>query len=880
MRIFDRLRLFFRDLLGRTQFEREIEEELAAFEAMAAEDSRYQGVDEAPAARAARIRTGGREQVKERLRAERHGVGFETFGRDVRQGIRLLRRQPGFSAVVILILAVGIGANTAVFSVVASVLLRPLPFAESDRLVRLQVAREGSPSLTSVSPRYFHAVRERATRLESVAAQRFQNLTLTGQGEPERVVGIGVSDGWQVTLGVRPRLGRGFDPEEEAAGSGSRSVLLSHAFWQRRFGGDTDVVGRVLRLNGDNYTVIGVLGPEFRYPYNTDLWFPMTFSPLAASPGDLNVPARIRRGVGLAEVQRELDEVGSQLARAVPGHEGVSIVARPFAEEFRRDPNRSIVALLSAVGFVLLIACANVANLMLARGTVRVREVAVRTALGGSRARQVRQMLTESLILAGAGGVLGVVFAAVATQWLGVLITPRLGEVIGGVRVSAGVLAAAGGLTVATALLFGLPSALRLTSRPADVLGQRWAPAPSGKLLNGLVVVEVALATVLLVGSGLMVGSFLRLVRTDVGYQAENLLHLNLGFPEPEYDEPARRVAAVRAIIDRVNAVPGVRAAGITTMQPIPRTRRNTGTALVTRTDFDDALPPVVNLRLVTPEYFATLGLRIVRGRGLTADDTEAGEPVLVVNQAAAARFWPDGDPVGAAVKPARRDDPDIPWHRVVGVVADIAEPSDRMPETVYQAYDQATALQPPGSWFTTSVSLMVRTSGGPKPPVDAIRAAVHEVDPTLPLFDVQSMEAALREPLADRRLGTTMTTGFGLFGLFMAALGTYGVLAFAVSRRIPEIGVRMAMGARPGQIFAMILRRGMRLVGVGLLIGLVAAFGLTGLLERIVPEVDASAVAAWATAAAALLGAGLVACWLPAQRAVSVDPLKALRSE
>ncbi|MGD8276965.1 MAG: ABC transporter permease [Gemmatimonadota bacterium] len=880
MRWLDRIVSAVRDVIGRRRFEREMDDELRAFEAMVEEDERRAGHPADAARRAARLRVGGRDQAKERIRAVRFGSRLETVLGDLRQGVRLVRRQPGFSLMVVLILSLGIGANAALYSVVRSVLSAPLPFADSGRLVRILSSREGSATRSAVSPLYFQTLREESVLLERVAAQRYQSLTLTGDGDPERVVGIGVSDGWQATLGVRPVLGRGFDAAEQAAGSASRVVLLSDGFWRRRFAGAAGIVGRTLRLNGERYTVIGVMPPQFRYPYLADLWLPMTFPLAATSPGDLNVPARMRAGVTRAEVQAEAERIAARLSRETPGQAGISLFVRPFGDEFQRDPNRSIAALLVAVGFVLLIACVNVANLMLARSGSRLREVAVRAALGASRARQLRQLLTESLVVAGLGGVLGTLLAVAATGWLDVLIPSRLGEVIGVVRLDPAVLGAAAALTVLTGVLFGLPPAVRLTgSGLSGFLGQR-SRGGGGRVLDGLVVTEVALALVLLTGAGLMLRNFARILRSDVGYEADGLVRINVGFPEPGYATPDRRVAAVAALVERVEAVPGVVAAAVTSMQPIPRTTTNTGTALVPGPAFAEDVPPLVNLRLVTPGYFETLGIPVVRGRGFTGDDVETTEPVLIVNESAARKFWPDHDPIGLSVKPSRREDETMPWHRIVGVVADIAEPSDDIPGTVYRVYPQAASSQPPGSWYTTTVVLMVRTASGMPAPLDAIRAAVRDVDPRIPLFDIASMRSALEEPLADRRLGTALSTGFGLFGLLMAALGTYGVLAWAVSRRVPEFGVRMALGARPIGILAMVMRGGLRLLAVGLAVGLVASMAVTRVLTRIVPDLDPWDPLAFGLAIAALLVAGLAACWIPARRATRVDPVRALRTD
>ena len=601
-----------------------------------------------------------------------------------------MRRQPGFTAIAVVTLALGIGANTAIVSVVRSVLLAPLPFRDAGRLVRLTLratdatgrVREGSPS-----PAVFHAVRDHSRLVERVAAQRFQNLTLTGDGEPARVVATAVSDQWAETLGIRPILGRSFSEEEQRDGDSARVALVGHGFWTRRFGASPNVLGQPLRLNDRVYTIIGVMPPQFRYPYNTEVWLPMTVPPERAGPGDLNTPARMRPGVSHAAFDDELTRIVRTGGLDPESTADLRLVGVPMREEFRRDPNQSIATLAVAVGFVLLVACVNLATLLLARGGARSHELALRAAIGASQRRLIRQLLTESVLLAAAGGAAGMFVALGASRSLTALIPPRLGEVIQQVRIDGGVLAVSALLCVLTGVLFGLAPALRLTRRnPGDVLrdGGRPGAERGGSTLRMLVVGEVALATVLLTGAGLMGRNFVRLLSADVGYEAAGLMRINVGLPESAYADPGRRVATVREIEARVSAVPGVAAAGVTMLQPIPRTRANIGTSFVLDAAAVDptALPPVVNRRLVTPGYFRAMGLRLVAGRGFTGADDERGALVAVVNQRAARRFWPESDAVGRRVK---LGGPDGPWRTVVGVVSDMAEPYDQMRETVFQ---------------------------------------------------------------------------------------------------------------------------------------------------------------------------------------------------
>jgi predicted permease len=881
------LRLILRDFFRRDRFEREMRDELDAYLDLSLDAHVRRGLSEDAARRAARLELGGVEQTRERLRAERAGVFLDTFVQDVRYALRLMRRQPGFTLVAVLTLALGIGANTAVMSVVRSVLLAPLPFADADRLVRLRIIQtdaSGRERDLSLVPAYFHGIRERSRLLERVAAQRFQNLTLMGTDRAERVVAIGVSEQWAETLGVRPLLGRTFSEDEQREGSAARVVLLGHGFWLRQFGGDQAILGRAIRLSDRDYSVIGVMPAQFRYPYDADLWFPISIPAAAVAPGDLNAPARMRPGVTHAQLDAELASLAADLTREFPTGSRIRLAGIPMREEFARDPNRSIAALAVAVGFVLLLVCVNLATLLMAQGGSRAREFALRTAIGAGRRRQIRQLLTESGLLAAAGGVGGVVLAVGVSRWLGTLIPARLSEVIQQVEIDGVVLAASAMLCLFTGLLFGIVPASSLTRRaPAGVLkdGGRPGSGAGGRPLNLLVVGEAALAMVLLAGAALMAQNFARLVTADVGYDATGLIRINLGLNDASYADPGRRTATIRQILERVEAVPGIASAGVTSLQPIPRTRANLGTSLEPDSTSDPtAALPLVNRRLVTPAYFRTMGLRLVAGRGFTELDGETSQPVAVLNESAARRFWPGEDPIGRRVRPGPRGS-EGPWHLVVGVVSNMAEPDDAaMRDTMYQPYAQANATLPPGVWVTTSASLMIRTTGDPAAAIDGSRHVILEVDPSLPLFDIAAMEAALAAPLSGHRLGAIVFVVFGVFGLLTAVLGTYGVVAFSVSRRVPEFGVRLALGAPPSDLLRAVMSEGLRLAAVGIVAGTLASLALSQLLAAVVTEVSPRDPGTLAGVGAILIVAAAAACVGPALRATRVDPITALRLE
>jgi putative ABC transport system permease protein len=787
---------------------------------------------------------------------------------------------------VVATLALGIGANTAIFSVVTSVLLSPLPFPNSDRLVRIVVTlaqANGQVLQTSPSAADFHFLRNRSQLLERVAAQRFQDVTLTDQNSAERIVGIGVSDQWLETLEVQPLLGRGFDKTEQAEGSASSAVLISYGFWQRYFGGNSEALGKTLRLNDRSYTVIGVMPQQFRYPYKPDLWFPMTLSPTAARPGDLNIVGRLKPGVTDSQFRQELDVIAAEVARQFSVKADMGLSARRFAKEFQRDPNRSIVALVFAVAFVLAVACVNVANLQMARGYMRVREMAIRAAVGASRWRQIRLLITESMLLAAMGGICSVVLTLWGTDWLAMLISPRIGEVVSQVRVNTAVLIFSAVICVFTALIFGFAPALRLSQdKPAAALKDAGRGSRrGGRALRVMIMAQVTLAFVLLIGAGLMSQNLMRLLRTDVGYDPANLVKVALGLPTPRYNDPARRVRTIDRVLQSIETLPGVVAAGVTSLQPIPRTTSNELTAITLDRPIDSAVPLLTaNGRIVSPSYFRAMGMHVIRGRGFTAQDTETSTPVLLVNEAAARRFWPGEDPTGHRLKPGRPDDASVPWYTIVGVVNDIAEPDDDTLETIYRVYAQAAPSQPAGTWGTTSVSLMVRTAGPAPALLNQIREVVRAIDSTLPLYNATSMQSALAEPLSNQRLGTMMFVGFGAFGLFLAALGTYGVIASSVNQRRAEFGIRAAIGALPTDLLRLVMGEGLRVVFPGLIIGTALAWMLSRLLGAVTTEVNVHDPLMFIVTAVVLSLAGAIACWIPARRASRVDPMIALRTE
>lgn len=875
---------FLRDLTGRRRFERDLDADVESYLEMAAEAHQRRGLSPAAARRAARLELGGAEQAREAARAERSSVFLETLWQDTRVAVRRMRRQPGFTLVAMLTLALGIGANATVFSAVRSVLLAPLPFEDSDALVRLLTRRvdtSGREQTVAVSPAFFNAVRAESQLLESIAAQRYRDVQVTGDDAPERIAGIAVSDRWAETIGVRPVAGRVFTDAESREGSASRVVLLGHGFWQRRFGGDPGAVGQTLRLNEEPFTVVGVMPAGFRYPYRADVWFPTTIEGDVLSPGDMNVVARMRDGATVDMVAAEIERIAAETS----ARHGVDLglIARPMAVEFGRDPNRSIALLTGGVAFVLLLACVNLATLLLARSFDRQGEIALRAALGAGRRRQIRQLLTESVLLSGLGGAAGIALAYAAAGSLDVLIPNRLAEVIQVVRLDGMVLVSTVLLCGITGVLFGLAPALKLTRAPAEgaLHSAPRAGRRRGRVLGILVASEVALATLLLVGAGMMVRHFVVLANADVGYDPSNLVRLTMSLSRPDFGDPARRTDIVTRVLDAVRAAPGVAAAGATMLQPVPRTTTNLSTGIVVPgLAGTSRAAPAGNLRHVLPGYFDAIDLPLRAGRDFAASDADGAEPVVIVSERAASTLWPDEPALDQRVGLSTTNVSSDQWYRVVGVVADQAEPSGDVLSTIYQPYAQGTARLAPGLWLTTSVSLLVRVTGDEAAALAGVRQAVWSVDAGIPLYDVADMPTVLGEPLADQRLGATMFASFGTFALLLAALGTYGVLAFSVSRRIPEFGLRLALGAGRADVLKGVLFEGLTLVGIGLVVGGVAAIGLSRLAGNAMSDLPAADPLAWVAAIVTLAVTGLVACAVPAWRATRVDPITALRAD
>jgi putative ABC transport system permease protein len=804
--------------------------------------------------------------------------------RDLRYAWRGMRQRPGFTAVVLATLALGVGANVAIFSVVNGVLLRPLPYEDPDRVVRISNDASGG----TISEPEFADYRREATALGRVAAYAVSRTYVAGEPGAEQVAVARVSDGFFGVLGVAPRLGRAFAPDEERRGAPD-VIVLGHALWQRRFGGDPRVVGRDVRIGARPFTVVGVMPPSFEYPArDVAAWVPLRLnydSLWTRNNHYLTLVARLAPDASVERAETELRALGRRFARDFPesypkGSAPVPVVAS-VREALVGRTRPYLLALVGAVGFVLLIACVNVANLFLARGEMRRREVAVRAAIGAPRRRLARQALTESALHAVVGGALGLALA-----WLGVrglvALAPDALPRIGDVRVDGAALLFATLVAGATGALFGIVPALRGTrAEAAETLRQSGgARAPmQGRALarvrGALVVAEVGLAVVTLCGAGLMLRSLQSLGRVDLGFAPEGALTARVALPAAAYPT-ARRVQFYRDLEARLRAIPGVRAAGAIADLPIADPQNGWSIHLDGRQFATIGEAPYAAPEQVTPGAFRAMGIELVRGRTFTDADREGAPGVVVVNEAMAKQLWPGRDAIGRTLKMFSDD---AEWATVVGVVRDVRSRGflDDAPATMYFPHAQAarTAYVAPAT-----MSLVVRTAGDPAAVAGAVRAAVRALDRDAPVMRVLPLADVVNESIAGRRFTTRLLAGFAAVALALAGIGIYGLMSYDVSQRTYEIGVRRALGAQSSQILRLTMSRGARLAAAGLVGGVAGALVVTRLLGAVLVDVKPTDPLTLGGVALVLGAVAAVACYLPARRAGRVSPVEAIRAD
>jgi putative ABC transport system permease protein len=811
------------------------------------------------------------------------GEAMNDLLRDLRYGIRMVVKNPGFTLIVVLTLALGIGANTAIFSVVNAVLLRPLPFQDADRLFRVyETNRERRGGVTAPN---FTDWRAQQTKFEQIAASFGRNYNLTSGGEPERLSGARVSANYFALVGVQPVIGRSFSPAEDQHGA-NRVAILSHGLWQRRFGGNEGIIGQTITLDREQHVIIGVMPPTLRLQANSaQIWIPLALSPgeLSANGSHfLQVIGRLKPEATRETAEAEMKTIAKQLESKRPhSNTGWSVALVPIREQLVGDVQQSLLILLGAVGFVLLIACANVASLMLARASAREKEMSIRLALGASAWRLSRQLLTESLVLAFLGGVLGLLLAIWGADVLVTLLPdyiPRLGET----GIDGTVLGFTFGMALLTGLLFGLAPAFQASKPdPNKVLkeGGRSAMAGLGpyRLRSALVVGEVAMALLLLVGAGLLIRSFWRLQAVAPGFNPENVATLQMALPESRYPQPGQMAAFYQAVLERLSALPEVQSAAFTSHLPLGSGGFNLALTIEGHPPTSPQQLPTAFYRAVSADYFRAMGIPQVAGRAFTDLDREGTTRVAVINQQMAQRFWPGENPLG---KRFTADDNETTPIEIVGIVGDVKHfglGNESGPE-FFVPYQQARATF--WRWASRSLTLVIRPRTESAIALAGVRQAIWAVDSELPLYRVTSLEQLLSDSIAMQRVYMTLLVGFALIALLLAVVGIYGVMSYLVTQRTHEIGIRMALGAHPRDVLKLMINQGMRLTMIGIAIGLLSAFALTRFMSNLLFSIGPTDPVTFLLIAILLGAVALLACWIPAGRATKVDPMIALRFE
>jgi putative ABC transport system permease protein len=831
---------------------------------------------------------------------------MQTLFQDLRYGARTLLKKPGFTLIAAITLALGIGANTAIFSVVDAVLLRPLPYPEADRLVFLwsTLKSQGIGSSGSAMPDY-REWRDQSRTLGGLAGFYYGDFNLSpAGGVPERVQGAYITSNLFNVLKISPELGRLFTPEEDQFGR-HRVVLLSYGLWQRGFGGDRAIVGREIKLGGENFTVAGVMPrglPFFDNTPEVELWTPLSFA-----PGDemdsrnnhfVTLVGRLKSGVTVAQAQDDASAVARRIEEQFPENKGLGALIAPMYEQLTGNSSKALYVLLGAVAFVLLVACVNVANLMLARGAARQREMAIRASLGASRARIVRQLMVECLPLGLMGGALGVLLALWGIDPIRALLPgslPRYNEI----AVNGRALAFTFALSLFTVLLFGLLPALQIVKSdvraPLNEGGR--GGSRQGRLRKLLVVAEVALAIVLLAGAGLMARSFVRLRQVDVGFTERNILTMRVSLPDAKYPIPTdvntpQKPAGLffyEQLLARVEAMPGVKAATAAMRLPLGAGGTWGKYFSVEGRSSTPSLDqvPIVRFNLVSHDYFRTFGIPMRQGRSFTAQDRENSQPVAIINETLARRFFPNENPVGKMIRmsppehllspEAKAPENRVQPRMIVGVVADVKGGGLNQPSAPFV---YAPLHQHLREGWQNVFMLAVRTEAAPEALTAAIRAQAQALDQDQPIADVRTVGELLDQTLSEAKFNLMLLCLFAIVALVLAAIGVYGVMSYAVTQRTREIGVRIALGAQPRSVLRLVIGQGMALVSAGVVIGVAGAWALTRLMATMLFETRATDPATFASIALLLAAVALAACWIPARRAAKVDPMVALRCE
>jgi putative ABC transport system permease protein len=867
---------FFR----RASWDQERERELQTYLEIETGENIARGMTSEDARYAARRKLGNPTQIREEIYRMNSLTFIESLWQDVRCGLRMLRKNAGFSAVAILTLALGIGANTAIFSVIHGVLLSPLPYNDPDRIVLVLESNptRGFPQF-SVSPPNYIDWKKDSTSFEQIASIARGDFNYTGGAEPERISGARVASSFFAVMGVTPTMGRTFLPEDDVVGKAG-VVVLGYGLWTRRFGSDPQVLGKSLTLDGQSYRVVGVMQDGFQFPRGVDLWLPSEFDADALSPGArgahyLRVMARLKPGVSVDKAQSEMVAISKRLEQQYPKtNTGWTAKLLTLNEATVGNVRPTLLVLFGAVGFLLLIACANVANLLLARATARQREIAIRFSLGASRLRIARQLLTESILLSGIATGAGLLLAEWAIRALRTLPPSNLPRAAN-IGLDLPVLGFAAGVAVLTGLLFGFAPALQITrGAPSETLkeGGRTASAGRQGVRSALVVLETTLALVLLVGSGLLLKSFLRLQTVDPGFQYKNIATADVSLPRSKYSTDAQERQFFSQVLERIQSVQGVKEVAASSGNPMEGSNLSFSFATKDLEALSPSDQPSAGYYVVSPNYFHTLGIPLLLGRFFTPEDSAGRPRVAIISQTIAQRFFHNKNPIGQTIKigvgaavPVARE--------IVGVVGDVKD--DGLGEAATMA-----AYEPYTQMAWSDMTLFVRSNSDPSQMASMLRSQVTSVDKDQPVADISTGDQLMAQAVAQPQLRTTLLSLFAGLALILASLGIYGVMSNTVAQRTHEIGVRMALGAGQSSVLRLVLSNGVRLTLLGIAFGSAGAFALTRLMKSFLFHVTPTDPATFVEVALFLFLVALLASYIPARRATRVDPVIALRYE
>ena len=857
--------------------DKDLDEELASHLRMAVADRMARGESREAAEAAARREFGNLAHIREVTREQHGRIWLERLVQDVRYGARALRRTPAFTITVVLTLALAIGANSAVFTMVNSVLLRPLPFRDSDRLFVVSYLPTDLPFALppGLWDHQWLTYRERQRSFERATAYARSDMTLSGAGDAARLVGARTDASFFSVLGVSPILGRTFSESEVAAGE--RVVVLSEGLWRERFGADPSVIGASVSLDGVPHSVIGIMPPGFTFPAMSRMWTPLTIRLDSHNAYVLSVLGRLRPGVARLQARTELTSIMTAAPREGPDPDHPMVASiTPLKETVTGNVATSLLIFLGAVAFVLLIACANIANLLLIRAAARRREMAVRVALGAGRMRIVRQLLTESVLIGLAGGALGILLAVLGVRTLIAIAPqgriPRLDEV----HLDWWVVAFTIAVSVLTGVAFGVLPALQSARRPpqeAMAQSTRLAGGSHGRVRGVLAVAEIALALVLLTGAGLMIKSFVSIRAADKGYDGSRVMTMGVDLPNAKYPDAQRQKALHAELLDALARIPGARSVAAASTRPMA----DVGMAGDFAVEGPSAFPRgySVDKTLVSSGYFATMGLRLLRGRDFTAADDARAPGVVIVSETVARKLWPGRDPLGRRVSMDTDHPTPDSWLTVVGVVSDVVQDRSMTKRSaMYFPYQQSS-----WTWALSYMTYVVRADAGASV-APAMRAALRDVDPAVPALQLMSMDDALMEVVAEPVFQTRLLSVFAAIALLLAAIGTHGVLAYDVTERSREIALRMALGATPGEVIRMVMRRTGALAVSGAAIGVLGSLGMTHVLTTSLYEVRPTDPATIAAVVAAIIAVALLAGFAPARRASRIHVLAALARE